>query len=98
MNLRKTDRFGGKLFLSCAATLTLPMAATACPICDGPTGQQVRDGIFNDAFWGTLLGVISPFPVLLLCLAAYHYGIPMLGKKSTIQGQVGSGRNKPGHL
>ena len=58
----------------------LPIVASACPICNTATGQQVRAGIFGNDFWSTLLVVISPFPVLLLALAAYQYDWLRFGK------------------
>ena len=57
-----------------------PLVASACPICNTATGQQVRAGIFGNDFWSTLLVVISPFPVLLLALAAYQYDWLRFGK------------------
>ncbi|MES2568866.1 MAG: hypothetical protein V4710_02290 [Verrucomicrobiota bacterium] len=55
-------------------------AARACPLCASETGRQVRAGIFNEHFGATLLAVLSPFPLLLLVLAALHYGLPRMGK------------------
>ena len=48
----------------------------ACTVCDTPGGEQVRDGVFNESFWPTLAGVAAPFPILLLGLAVYHFGLP----------------------
>lgn len=48
----------------------------ACTVCDGATGQQVRATIFADDFWATLASVAAPFPILLLGLAAFHFGFP----------------------
>ncbi len=59
-----------------------PRMAAACPICNTETGRQVRLGIFNDSFWSTLLAVVSPFPVLLLAIAAYRFGWPPLRDRS----------------
>jgi hypothetical protein len=53
-----------------------PTFAAACTVCDSETGQQVRAGIFGDEFWTTLVGVVAPFPVLLIIIAFYHYGLP----------------------
>ena len=57
-----------------------PLAASACPLCNTPTGQQVRAGIFDHDFGMTLLTVLAPFPVLLLVLAMMHFGLPRFGK------------------
>jgi hypothetical protein len=72
----------------CAASLSLlPLVAGACPICNTETGQQVRAGIFDDNFWSTLLIVISPFPVLLLAIAAYHFDWLSFGTRTTSRNQ-----------
>ena len=70
----------------CAVSLVLLVSlisASACTVCDSETGQQVRAGIFGDEFWTTLVGVIAPFPVLLIVIAAYHYGIPNFWARSS---------------
>ena len=46
----------------------LPAAVMACPICDTPTGEQVRAGIFGAGFFSTLLTVLLPFPILLVAV------------------------------
>lgn len=64
------------------AVAAVPLAASACPLCNTPTGQQVRAGIFDHDFAMTLLTVLAPFPVLLLVLAAMHFGLPRFGKRA----------------
>lgn len=54
------------------ASSLAPAATFACTVCDSGTGQQVRAGISNEHFWPTLLGVIAPFPVMLLVIALIH--------------------------
>ena len=71
----------------------LPLAVTACPICNTETGQQVRAGIFGDDFWSTLLVVVSPFPVLLLVIAAYHFGWPRTMRPSTNDADISAFQN-----
>jgi len=66
---------------------TFPALASACTVCDSETGQQIRAGIFGEDFWTTLLAVASPFPVLLLGIAAYHYGIPNFWSRSKTEHQ-----------
>lgn len=66
--------------IAVALVFLLPMAACACPLCDTETGQQVRAGIFSDAFWPTLLTVLLPFPVLLVLLAAMNFGMRLPSK------------------
>ncbi len=85
MNVRRTCRICGKLFTIFAVALALPIAVVACPICSSPIGQQVRTGIFGDNFWRTLAAVVSPFPVLLIVLAVYHFGLPTFWRRSKIQ-------------
>ena len=87
MTLLRPPRFCTAVWASVAIILTAPVAVLACPICSSPTGQQVRKGIFGDDFWGTLLVVVSPFPVLLLCIAAYYYGLPKFGGRPSRQRQ-----------
>lgn len=67
-------------FVALGSWWLFPLVASACPICNTATGQQVRAGIFGNDFWSTLLVVVSPFPVLLLALAAYQYDWLRLGK------------------
>jgi hypothetical protein len=88
MTLLRTYRGRPALSALVGMILIAPAVMLACPICSSPTGQQVRKGIFGDDFWGTLLVVVSPFPVLLLCIAAYYYGLPKFGRPSSPQRQV----------
>jgi len=55
--------------------LALCRRADACPVCDSPTGQEVRAGIFDGRFGLTWLEVAAPFPVLLAILAALHWSL-----------------------
>jgi hypothetical protein len=50
--------------------------ATACPVCNTNTGQQVRAGIFDQDFARNLLATLLPFPLLFGAVAAIHYGWP----------------------
>lgn len=84
--------------MSLSAVLTtalFPPLALACTVCDSETGQQVRAGIFGDAFWTTLAGVIAPFPVLLIVIAAYYYGIPSVWARSSRGGPSSDGEREP---
>ncbi len=76
------------------AVLLRPLMAAACPLCDTESGQQVRAGIFNEEFWTTLLVVASPFPVLLLGIAAYHFGWPPFSA-IPLSSTSGENANKP---
>jgi hypothetical protein len=49
---------------------------SACPLCESETGQQVREGIFNDDFGVNLLVTLLPFPVLIAIVVLLHYGLP----------------------
>jgi hypothetical protein len=70
-----TDSPAGRFLIPFAWALLLPMTAPACTLCDSENGRLVRAEIFSDAFWPTLLTVISPFPVLLILLAAIYFGL-----------------------
>ena len=47
----------------------------ACPICDTPTGEQVRAGIFGAGFLSTLLTVLLPFPILLVAVLIINHAL-----------------------
>lgn len=47
-----------------------------CTVCSSDVGQQVRATILEDHFLMTLGSVAAPFPILLLGLAAFHFGLP----------------------
>ena len=57
------------------ALLALSARAGACPVCDSPTGHEVRAGIFDGRFALTWLEVAAPFPVLLGILAILHWSL-----------------------
>ena len=48
----------------------------ACPLCDTQTGQQVRAGIFNGGFAGTLSAMLLPFLVMAGIVALIQVGLP----------------------
>ena len=52
-----------------------PAAVMACPICDTPTGEQVRAGIFGAGFLSTLLTVLLPFPILLVAVLIINHAL-----------------------
>jgi hypothetical protein len=63
--------------LPCCLPLVASGAAVlACPVCDTGAGAQVRAGILDGNFAGTLVAVLLPFPVLLACVAMIHFGWP----------------------
>jgi hypothetical protein len=68
-----------RIVLPCWLVLLASDAARACPVCDTGTGEQVRAGIFNENFAGTLVAVLLPFPILLACVAMIHFGWPSRG-------------------
>lgn len=53
----------------------MPAAVMACPICDTPTGEQVRAGIFGAGFLSTLFAVLLPFPVLLVAVLLINHAL-----------------------
>lgn len=51
-------------------------AGRACTVCDSGIGAEVRAGIFDSAFWPTLLEVAAPFPVLGLIFLVLYRVLP----------------------
>ena len=58
------------------AQLAFASSAVACPICNTSAGDQVRAGILDENFGGTLVAVLLPFPILLGFVALIHFGWP----------------------
>jgi hypothetical protein len=57
-----------------AAALAACGAAAACPVCDSPTGRQVRTGLFNGGdFWFNAGVTVLPFVVFGGIVAAIRY-------------------------
>jgi hypothetical protein len=56
------------------AGVALAAPARACPVCAGPTGREVRAGIFGADFVPNLLTAALPFPIVLGLAAALHFG------------------------
>ncbi len=81
--------------LTMAVAALLLSAADACPFCNTETGKQVRAGIFASDFWTTFLVVASPFPVLLLAIAAYHFDWLKVGRHSETQPTPASTPSNP---
>ena len=73
-----------------ACAIAIPSIGAACTVCNTEAGKQVRATIFGEEFWSTLLLVVSPFPVLLLAIAAYHLDWPPFGPRSTPETQLNS--------
>ena len=53
-----------------------PRYLLGCTVCDSSAADQVRAMIFGSDFWFTLASVAAPFPVLLIGIAAVHFGLP----------------------
>ena len=68
-----------------AMVLISIISASACTVCDSETGQQVRAGVFGEGFWSTLAAVIAPFPVFIIAIALYNFGLPTFRFRSTDQ-------------
>ena len=52
-------------------------AVLACPVCDGATGAQVRDGLFADGEMArNLLAIALPFVIVAGVAAMIHFGFP----------------------
>jgi hypothetical protein len=54
----------------------------ACPVCETPTGIEVRQGIFNERFWVNVAAVLSPFPIFAGAVAWILFGGRKLSSKS----------------
>ena len=76
----------------CVGTMVLAsiVSASACTVCDSETGQQVRAGVFGEGFWSTLAAVIAPFPVFIIAIALYNFGLPTFRFRSTDQSAINS--------
>ena len=48
--------------------------AVSCPVCKGPTGRQVRAGLFDEDFGYHVLATALPFGVFLGVAAAIRFG------------------------
>jgi hypothetical protein len=55
-------------------TAALAGVASACPVCHGETGRQVRAGVFDDDFGRNVLAIAAPFAVVAGVTAAVHLG------------------------
>ena len=57
--------------------------AVACPVCDTGTGEQVRQGIFDERFGLNLALTLAPFPIFLAVAALLYYGFPAGRRRGT---------------
>ena len=62
------------------ATALNVVPAWACPLCHSPTGEKVRDGIFNSQFPITLVSMALPFVVIAGVVAVIHHSSPHVPK------------------
>ncbi len=63
-----------------AVLLLVAGDATACPVCDTGTGEQVRAGIMDGDLGLNLLATLLPFTVVLAVVAVIHFGPPWRNK------------------
>ena len=61
-------------WLAACFSVALAMGADACPVCDSPTGLQVREAIFNGDLLRNLVLTVAPFPILGAIAAWIHFG------------------------
>jgi hypothetical protein len=64
------------------AALLNAATASACPLCHSPTGEKVREGIFNSQFPITLVSMALPFVVIAGVIAVIHHSSPHVPKSS----------------
>ena len=69
-----------KIFVVTWATALNVIPAWACPLCHSPTGEKVRDGIFNSQFPSTLVSMALPFVVIAGVVAVIHHSSPYVYK------------------
>ncbi len=50
--------------------------ASACPVCNSETGEQVRAGLLDGNLALNLLAVVLPFVVLAGVTTVIHFGLP----------------------
>jgi hypothetical protein len=53
----------GRYAIAFASTAMIT-GATACPVCDSVSGEELRQALFGDELTRTLVEVLAPFPVL----------------------------------
>jgi hypothetical protein len=51
-------------------------SALGCPLCNSPTGEAVRAGIFNSSFASTFTQVIAPFLLIGVLYYAFQRFLP----------------------
>lgn len=69
-----------KILVIAGAVLLNAATASACPLCHSPTGEKVREGIFNSQFPITLLSMALPFVVIAGVVAVIHHSSPHVPK------------------
>ena len=69
---------------ACTACWACPLLA--CPICDSPTGEQVRAGIAGDGLTIGVLATLLPFAITAAVVAVIHRGGGGGGGRRSAQG------------
>jgi hypothetical protein len=64
--------------LSCSLVLLALSStrATACPVCAGETGDQVRAGVADSATPTAVAAIIAPFAIVAGITLFVHRGVP----------------------
>ena len=62
------------------ATALNAVTAFACPLCHSPTGEKVREGIFNSEFPMTFFSMVMPFVVIAGVVAVIHHSSPRIAE------------------
>ena len=62
------------------ATALNAVTACACPLCHSPTGEKVREGIFNSEFPMTFVSMVMPFVVIAGVVAVIHHSSPRIAE------------------
>ena len=74
MRSSSVDRFLRVAATALLLALLLAAPAFACPVCSTDTGQQVRQGIFDDRFWVNVFLMLLPFPIFIGVAVALYRG------------------------
>jgi hypothetical protein len=69
-----------KFLVVASATALNAAPSWACPLCHSPTGEKVREGIFNSQFPVTFFSLVLPFAVIAGVVAVIHHSSPRVLK------------------
>lgn len=70
-------RYTNGVFLTAGviAALACMGSASACPVCDSATADEVRAGLTADGMGKTIAAMVAPFVVLVAGVRIYNVGL-----------------------